>query len=226
MKYFEPYYKLGAVLLLTVPVIASAATISSLTEAEFYSLVPTNELNIETFEIYPEGLYPASQEFSDFTYGVTSGAVYINKGFEAGVGFNKTLSGSEISDRLFEFYPLDNVLAFGTDMKMSAFGSGPQTFEVTVTGNSGVSTFFFDRTSSNWSDWHFEGFYDSLGLISINFSNLGYDDGTGIGRSNYAFDNVRTLTAVPVPSALILFVSGTFTLMAFRKRRKFAKVSF
>lgn len=218
MTHFKQYFT-GAILLLAMPVMASAATISLLTEAEYLGLVTTGELAVETFEIYPEGFYPASQDFSNFQYSVSSGAVTINSGYELNVGFNNTLSGSLISDRLFEFSPADQIFAFGTDMMLSSFGSGPQTFEITVTGNSGVSVFQFDRTSLDWSDWNFSGFHDPLGLISIGFSNLGYSGGTGTEYSNYKFDNVMTLAAVPLPPALILFASGLLALMPFRRRQ-------
>lgn len=219
MKYYNRYLMMCAILIMVMPHVVSAATITLLTEAEYIALIPTGDLAIENLESYPEGLYPATQDFSIFQYTVSSGAVSVNRGFELGIGFNNTLSSTLIDDRLFEFTPDDQVFVFGTEMKLSSFGSGPQTFEVTVTGNSGVSIFQFDRTSLDWSDWLFTGFQDPLGLISIEYSNLGFTN-VGTEYSNYNFDNIRVLTTpVPIPPAMLLFVSGFLVLMGFVRKR-------
>lgn len=222
MKAFLPGIRAAAALLLISPLAAVAATITALDEAGFNALVPGGELRIENLQGYPQGSYPASQDFADFTYSVSSGAVSISEFFELGVGLNKALSATAISDRLFEFSPTDLVFAFATDMRLNAFGSGPQSFAVTVTGNSGASTFQFDRAAADWRDWVFYGYHDPLGLRSIKFSNLGYDDGTGIERSNFYFDDILTVQAVPVPPAILLFASGLAALLTLRKSRRSA----
>lgn len=212
--------KMGTALLLTVPAIATATTISTLTESEFNNLIPGSELVVETFESSATGSYSTPVGFSNFQYDVSASSAYIGTGYELGVGLNNTLSALDTtSTRTFEFTSADLVTSFGTDMQMSAFGSGPQTFNVTATGNSGTALFQFDRTSTDAFEWLFTGFYDPLGLISIEFTNLGYNSGTGTGYSNYKFDNVKTLTtiAVPAPPTIYLLFVGMLALVPLRK---------
>ena len=117
--------------------------------------------------------------------------------------------------RAFTLFP-DSTVAWAADLALEAVGLGDQKFEVTVIGNSGTAIFYFDK---NDFDPYFAGFYDPTGLVGVEFNNLGFTSDNGTQFSNYDFDDIMTLSRVPLPASVWLFGAGLFPLAVAYGRR-------
>jgi hypothetical protein len=75
---------------------------------------------------------------------------------------------------------------------------------------------FEDAAKSFW------GFGDPLGLTSVTFINLG----SGLGRSNYTFDDIVTAApaTAPEPASMLLVWTGVAGLVVRHRRRRQRRV--
>ena len=186
----------------------SEASITTLTESAFLDLAPQGLLYVETLEAYPAGAADLPLDLVNGQFSVESGIATIDTVYRAGQ-FTNILRGSSITaGRTFTLFP-DSTVAWAADLAMEAIGLGPQSIEVKVIGNSGTATFYFDR---NDIDPYFAGFYDPSGLVSLEFMNLGFNTADGTQYSNYNFDDIMTLSRVPLPPAVWLFATGLIPL--------------
>lgn len=191
------------------------ASITTLTELDFLELAPQGQLYIETLETFGTGGYDTPLALSNSMFAVDSGSAYIDTISRDG-GFTNILRGTSImGGRAFTLFP-DSTVAWAADLALEAVGLGDQQFEVSVIGNSGTATFYFDK---NDFDPYFAGFYDPTGLVSVEFQNLGFSTGNGTQFSNYDFDDIMTLSRVPLPASVWLFGSGLFPLAVAYGRR-------
>ena len=115
---------------------------------------------------------------------------------------------SSQGNRIFDLF-LPGTTAFGLDLFSP---SSSQTYQVTVTGVSGTSTFTLAGSG-------LYAFSDTSGLTSVVFNNLGF----GVGFGNYSFDDVitGTTTVVPLPATLPLLAAGFLALGALRSRHRY-----
>ncbi len=195
----------------------AAAIITQVSEAEFLALAPGRVAFTEDLEIYPQGFVGTQLDLRNGQHTVNNGSILIDEIFVLGQGLDNVLKNSEIQgERTFDLFP-QATIAWGTDLNLSSLGSGAQTFKVNVVGNSGNETFFFNRDDF---DTYFAAFLDPLGLISISFENLGHDTGSGNQWSAYYFDDMTTISQVPLPGAPLLFVSAALGLMGFARRNR------
>lgn len=191
------------------------ASITTLTESEFLDLAPQGQLYIETLESYATGTTASPLDLTNSQFAVDAGTPYIDNLYRAGE-FTNVLRGSSITaGRAFTLFP-DSTVAWASDIAMEAVGLGLQTIEVNVIGNSGTATFYFNK---NDFDPYFAGFYDPTGLVSVEFNNLGFSTGNGTQYSNYNFDDIMTISQVPLPPAFWLFASGLVPLAIVYGRR-------
>jgi hypothetical protein len=200
---------------LLLPLSPARASITSLTEVEFLDLAPEGFLYTDTLETYVGGQYEQPLELVNGQFRVDFGSPVIESLYR-GADLTNVLSGTSIiGGRTFTLFP-DSTVAWATDLTLQSVGLGPQEFEVTVVGNSGTATFLFEKNDFNP---YFASFYDPSGLISVEFNNLGFTIDEGTQFSNYDFDDIMTLSRVPLPSAIWMFATGLFPLALFFCRR-------
>ena len=181
-----------------------------LNEADFNTQISGFSVQVEDFESITAGTYTSPFTFSNGTYNSTSNASVNSSSTFCQTGQCLTNQNIIAGVKTFDSF-LADTLFWGTDFYNILNGTNP--FEVTVVGGSGTAT--FTGTGSNNGFW---GFYDSLGILSVSFENLGSNGGTSF--LNYSFDNITTgsATSVPEPTSLALFALGLAGIGFMRKR--------
>jgi hypothetical protein len=192
--------------------VAAHAIPTSLSKVQFTAQIAGLTTVIEDFEGYPNGTDFLSP-FVTLNGTFTSSAPRVQASATLCGDVDQCLFDSSSADgpRTFQMFPLGTQF-WGSDVSLV---DTTDTLKLTVTGGSGVLSFETAGIS-------FAGFEDPLGLMSVEFENLGTDSGNGnTGFGNYSFDNVTTASpaAIPEPGTLALLgiaVAG----IAVRTRRR------
>jgi len=113
----------------------------------------------------------------------------------------------------------DNSLMNLVSIDLAELSSSPVsiTFLAQLSGSEMISqTFTTDGIFGSGND--FETFFFDSAFSDVHYAYVA--DATGTMNYNFAFDNINVSSAVPVPAALWLFISGLIGLVGFSRSKK------